>query len=238
MMSFIKESWNEADYAELLQYLSALGEDSYKDFNNKIIPDAIEPFGIRVPVLRTLAKEIAKGDFHGFLSLPHGSRHEEVILRGLVMAAAKTDYDEMLGFMKSFAEDINNWAICDTVDFKGIKKHRVQFWQDSRFFTEHDNPWFIRFGLDALMKYYLDEEYINEVLRRTAAVKSEFYYVKMMQAWLYATAAAKCREQTLEFLLNTPLDTEVLKMTVGKMRDSSRVSAEDTAAVKAKLLKS
>ena len=236
-MSFTRESWSREDYTELLKHLSALGEDSYKSFNNKIIPDAVEPFGIRVPVLKALAKEIAKGDFRGFLTLPHGNRHEEIILRGLVMAAAKTDYDEMLDFMKSFASDINNWAVCDTVDFKGIKKNRERFWRDSRFFTEHDNPWFIRFGLEALMKYYLDDGYINEVLQCTAAVKSEFYYVKMMQAWLYATAAAKCREQTLAFLSDTPLDSELARMTVGKMRDSSRVSSEDAAVIKAKLLK-
>ena len=66
-MSFVKTKWTGDDYAELVAYLISLGEDSFKNFNDRIVPDAIEPIGIRIPVLRALAKEIARGDFRGFL---------------------------------------------------------------------------------------------------------------------------------------------------------------------------
>ena len=42
-----------------------------------------------------------------------------------------------------------------------------------------------------MMTYYLDDIYIDEVLKRTDSIKSEHYYVKMAQAWLVATALAK-----------------------------------------------
>lgn len=231
-MSFVKTKWTGDDYAEFVAYLISLGEDSFKNFNDRIVPDAIEPIGIRIPVLRALAKEIAGGDFRGFLKVACGRCHEEIILRGLVMTYAKTDYDEMLSNMKEFAPLITNWAICDTVSFKGIKKHKERFWQDAGWFLDNENPWIVRYGLNALMTNYLDGEYIDRVLEITNGVKVDFYYVKMMQAWLYATAVAKCRDKTMAFLLSTPLDGEIAKMTVGKMRDSYRVSDEDTHSVK------
>lgn len=231
-MDFIREGWTKSDYAALLRHMSSLSEQDYKDFNSKIIPDAKDAYGIRIPALRKLAKEIAKGDFRAFLAVAEGDRYEEVMLCGLVMAAAKTDYNEMLENMKRFAARITNWAHCDTVIFDGVRKNRERFWKDSEFFLLHENPWFIRCGLGHLMKYYLDDEYVSEVLRRTEAVKSDFYYVKMMQAWLYATALAKCREQTVEFLQCADIDGETSKMTVGKVRDSFRISAEDKSLVR------
>lgn len=229
-------NWQESDYAELLEYMQSLADRQYCEFNAKLVPGIIDPMGIRVPILRKLAKEIAKGDFRSFLAVSDGGRYEEVMLRGMVMAAAKTDYDEMLAMMKAFAPEITNWAICDVVDFKGIKKHRGNFWRDSRYFIGHSDPWHIRFGLGEYLAHYLDDEYIEGVLERSAAVSSDFYYVKMMQAWLWATAFAKCRNQTLEFFKTTRMDAETAKMTIGKLRDSSRVSKEDAGLAKGIIL--
>lgn len=236
-MSFTRDKWSKEDYAVLLRHMSSLAEEEYKRFNEKIIPDAKDAYGIRIPALRKLAKEIAKGDFRGFLAVADGDRYEEVMLTGLVMAAAKTDYDEMLAYMKRFAAMITNWAHSDTVIFDGVKKNLERFWVDSDYFITHESPWFVRYGLGHMMKYYLDGEYIAAVLQRTAAVKNDFYYVRMMQAWLYATALAKCREETIEFLKSADIDAETAKMTVGKASDSYRISAEDKALVRKILLK-
>lgn len=226
-MDFSNYVWTEKSYPAFLEYLQSLGEEDYKKFNNNIIPDTPRAFGIRVPALRRLAKEILKGDWTAYIRLNKGDFHEEVILEGLVMAGAKCGYDEMLEYMKTFSKKIYNWAICDTVSFKGIQKHRKQFLQDVDWFINSENPWAVRMGFNVLMSFYLTDEYIDEVLGRVERIDSPHYYVQMVQAWLVATAFAKCREQTLKFLERAPMNPETTNKTVRKIRESLRISKAD-----------
>lgn len=226
-MELIRKSWNQDDYGEFRKYLKGLLEESYKKFNEKIIPDTPLFYGIRVPKLREISKEILKGNSQEFINLKKEEYHEEIIIEGLVMAGESKDYEEMLEYMKAFSEKIYNWAICDTVSFKGVKKYKREFLKDSIWFYENENPWIVRFGLKNLMDFYLDEGYIKEVLEITKSVKSDFYYVEMMQAWLLATAFAKFRKETLTVLEKGGFSQNVYNMTVRKIRDSFRISKED-----------
>ncbi len=231
-MELARTSWNSADYIEFINYLQSLSDEKYKEFNSRIIPDTPHFFGIRIPALRDIAKKISKGNADEFLSLEKGDFHEEIIIDGLVRAGRKSSYEQMKEDMVIFSQRIYNWAICDTVSFKGIKKYIPEFWADKDIFIKSGNPWQVRFGLGVLMNFYLTDEYIDEVLKITENVKSDFYYVNMMQAWLIATAAAKQRDKTIEFLKKSSLDDTVFKMTVRKVTDSYRISKEDKILIK------
>ena len=52
---------------EIREELEQLGEESYKQFNQKLIPGTDHIIGVRLPVLRKLAKEIAKQDWRQYL---------------------------------------------------------------------------------------------------------------------------------------------------------------------------
>lgn len=77
------------------------------------------------------------------------------------------------------------------------------------------------------MEFYLNDEYIDRVFEYVNSVNSDFYYVQMMQGWLIATAAAKCRDKTLKFLENNRLNDITQNMAIRKMRESRRISKED-----------
>ena len=47
---------------EIREELDQLGEESYKQFNQKLIPGTDHVIGVRMPALRKLAKGIAKTD--------------------------------------------------------------------------------------------------------------------------------------------------------------------------------
>lgn len=225
-MDLKREGWNETDYNDFLDYLDSLSDTKYREFNSRIIPDTSMMFGIKIPVLRKIAKEISKGNADAFLKLEKGKYHEEIIIEGLVAAEKKSSYDEMLKDMIYFSEKIYNWAICDTVVFKGSKKYMPQFWRDKDIFLKSKNPWQIRFGLGILMKFYLIDEYIDDVLEICVKTESDFYYVNMMRAWVIATAAAEYYDKVLELLNGGRLDNTVFKMTVRKMLDSYKISKE------------
>jgi 3-methyladenine DNA glycosylase AlkD len=226
-MDLTSYPWNNETYPAFLAYLQSLGEEDYKKFNSNIIPDTPHAFGIRVTALRRAAKEILKGSWRDYLQVEKGDFHEEVILEGLVMAGAKCGYGEMLGYMQAFSGKIYNWAICDTVSFKGIQKNKEQWGEDADWFIDNENPWAVRMGFNALMSFYLTGEYIDAVLDRVARVDSPHYYVQMVQAWLVATAFAKCRAQTLAFLERAPMNAETTNKAVRKIRESLRVSKAD-----------
>lgn len=231
-MELKRINWSQADYEEYFAYLKTLGEESYKDFNANIVPDTPHMFGIRVPELRKIAKEILKGNYAEFLACKKGDYQEEVIIEGLVMAGIKCGYDEMLGLMKQFADKIYNWEICDIVSFKGMKKYLPEFFADIEYFIYNESPWVQRFGFGCLLEFYLTDEYIDRVLGYVNSVNSDFYYVEMMQAWLVATAAAKQRDKTIAFLENNNLNDFTHNKAIQKMRESYRISKEDKIYIK------
>lgn len=226
-MELKRSNWTQSDYEDYLNYLQELGEESYKEFNSRLIPDTPLAYGIRVPVLRKIAKEILKGNYAEFIACKKGGYHEEIIIEGLVLSGIKCGYSQMLDNMKYFADKIYNWAICDTVSFKGLKNYTDEFLKDADYFIYNKNPWVQRFGFGCLMEFYLTDKYIDCVLDYVNSVNSDFYYVEMMQAWLIATAAAKQRDKTIAFLKNNQLNDFTHNMAIKKMRESYRISKED-----------
>lgn len=226
MMDLIREHWSGEDYQQFRRDLIAMGEEAYRSFSQKLIPDTEGIIGIRTPLLRKMAKEIARGNYREYLECEKGTLHEEIIIEGLVMTNLKLSYEELLACMRYYAPKITNWAACDIVSFKRLKCYREAFLKDVDAFIFSENPWVQRFGYGCLMQFYLEDTYIDTVLEKVRAVNSGFYYVQMMQAWLLATAMAKCEEKTYRFLQTFPVSETVMKMTVRKIRESLRVSKE------------
>ncbi len=222
-----RNEWTRADYTELTEYLKSLSEDGYKEFSDSLSPGANLSYGVRVPHIRRIAKEIAKGNYADFLRLNKWEYREEIMLGGLVMSLIKCGYPQMLAYMKEYSGKINGWETCDIVTFKGLKKHLPEFLNDADRFVYSENPWAQRFGFLHLMSLYLTDEYIDTVLSYVNSVNSDFYYVEMMQAWLIATAAAKCRDKTMAFLADNDLNDFTQNKAIQKMRESYRISPED-----------
>lgn len=230
-MELTKEIWTQSDYDEFAEYLKTLADEKYKKFSDSLVPGGTQSIGIRVPILRQTAKAISKGDYASFLNCKNNAYREEIMIKGLVMSLIKCDYHEMLGYIKQYVPQITSWETCDIVSFKGLKKHLDEFLNDVEYFIYNENPWIVRFGFTCLMEFYLTDEYIDKVLSYVNSVNSDFYYVQMMQGWLVATAAAKCRDKTMKFLESNDLNATTQNMAVRKIRESLRISKEDKELV-------
>lgn len=241
-MDLTKCPWNESDYRELISYLQEQADGKYKEFNERILHTDKPTLGIRTPDIRKMAKEILKGDPQGFLEGygigTKGSHsvtpeyHEEKVLIGIVITGLSVPYVEFLKALEDFLPYIDNWAVCDVVCSsitKAIKKNREEYFQHIPEYLESSNPWIIRFGIVSMISQYMDEEYISQCLERIDAIAHTFYYVKIAQAWLVATAMAKQPETTKEYFLSSHLDTWTFNKAIQKSRESFRVSSEDKA---------
>ena len=188
---------------ELQQNLFGMRDAAYAAFIAKLTP-GFPPshfIGVRVPLLRTIARSFAKEEAASqrFLShLPH-SYYEEDMLHGMLISLVK-DYDRCLDLTDRFLPYVDNWAVCDTLSPKVFAKHKAQLLENILRWSSSSHTYKCRFGLRMLMTHFLDDSFSADFLEIPAAIRSEEYYVKMMVAWFFATALAKQWEATLPYL--------------------------------------
>ena len=69
------------DNRKLLDILYKNKDEKYKEFNDKIINTKMPTIGVRMPILKKIAKNISKGDYDEFLSNVNSNYYEEVLIR-------------------------------------------------------------------------------------------------------------------------------------------------------------
>ena len=81
---------------EIKDFLAAHVDARYAAFVTSLMPGARPVVGVRLPVLRALAKEIAKGDWRTYLEEAVDDTFEEVMLQGYVTGAARMPFEEQM----------------------------------------------------------------------------------------------------------------------------------------------
>ena len=218
------------------QQLFELQDLKYRDFHAKLVPgmDVNDIIGVRTPELRKLAKQLAKDERVGdFLAvLPHRYL-DEMNLHGFIISELK-DYDECLEEIERFLPYVNNWATCDLLSPKAFKqkKNRVRLIEDIKRWMASDEPFIIRFGIEMLMSFYLDEDFKPEYLKWVSEIRHEHYYVKMMVAWYFATALAKQWEATIPYIERNTMEKWTHNKTIQKAVESYRIKPEQKELLK------
>ena len=220
---------------EIRNGLFDLQDSQYRDFQAKLIPSASadKMIGVRTPVLRKLAKDLAKRkEIGGFLNdLPH-RYFDENQLHAFIISQLK-DYEQCMDEVIRFLPYIDNWATCDQLSPKIFRKHRPKLIDQIRKWIISDRTYTIRFGIGMLMEHFLDEDYDPAYPEMVARIRSDEYYVNMMIAWYFATALAKQYDSILPFIKNRRLDPWTHNKTIQKARESYRISPEQKEYLKA-----
>lgn len=213
---------------DIQQELFALQDLSYRDFHAKLMPtvDKARVIGVRTPKLRAFAKEFGKTEeAKEFLKvLPH-QYYEENNLHGLLIEQIK-DYPTLIRELNRFLPCIDNWATCDLLTVRVVKKHLDTFTEEVERWLASDHTYTIRFGIGMLMRYYLEEHFSLEYPEKVAKIRSKEYYVNMMRAWYFATALAKQYEAIFPFLEEKRLDAWTHNKTIQKAIESYRITQE------------
>lgn len=208
--------------------LFELRDEEYAAFQAKLTP-TLPPekfIGVRVPVLRKFAKEYFKNPEHvEFMNeLPH-KYYDENMLHGLLIEQIK-DYDECIKQIDLFLPYVDNWAVCDIMSPKILKKHKDSLILKIREWSACEKTYSCRFGMEMLMSHFLDEDFKVEYLEIPASVKSEEYYVNMMIAWFFATALTKQWDSTVPYIENRKLEKWTHDKTIQKACESYRITDE------------
>lgn len=196
-------------------------DSDYKAFHSKLIPNVPldRIIGVRVPVLRKIAKQAVKGNAEVLTEY-----YDEIMVKGFVTGYKKCSIEEHLSDLKYFIPLIDNWAVCDCVcsTLKFTEKNRGEVWDFIQPYlkgSEYD----IRFAVVMMMDYYLVDEYIDRVIEILSSLESDYYYVNMAVAWAISTAYVKYEDKVMAALKNKSLSVWVHNKAIQKICESYRV---------------
>lgn len=211
--------------ARIRRDLFAMQDTAYRDFHSALIP-SVDPqrvIGVRIPLLRKYARAMRKTqDAADYLSLLPHDYYEEYNLHGFLLEAIP-DFDRTVYELNRFLPYVDNWATCDTVSPKSLKKDLTALSSVIEGWMLSDHPYTVRYAIGMRMRYYLNGNFSPAYLPPIAAVKSEEYYVNMMVAWFFATALVKQFDAALPFLTDGRLPIWTHNKTIQKALESYRI---------------
>lgn len=207
----------------------------YKEFNSKLIPNIEKEkiIGVRIPNIRTLAKEIKDEIYiEKFLTeLPH-KYHEENLLHGILLPIKYKNINILLDKLDHFLPYIDNWSITDIVSPKLFKKYPEKVLDKIKVWINSNHEYTIRFGVVSLLQFYLDENFKPEILEIVSKIKSEYFYVNMAISWFYSFALIKQYDTTIKYFEKQKLNKWIHNKSLQKAIESYRISKEKKVYLK------
>ncbi|MBQ3007632.1 MAG: DNA alkylation repair protein [Clostridia bacterium] len=208
--------------------LFEMQDAEYRDFHSRLMPTVKKELiiGVRTPDLRKFANEISGSPLADeFMKiLPH-KYYEENNLHAFLIEKIN-DFNLCAAELDRFLPFVDNWATCDMIRPKIFKKHLPELLEKIKTGIESENTYTVRFAIEMLMCYYLDEAFDISYPAAVAQICSDEYYIKMMQAWYFATALAKQYDSVIPYLEQNRLDADTHNKTIRKAIESYRITDE------------
>lgn len=210
---------------KLIQELYKKADAKYQEFHSSLCPNTNNIIGVRIPILRDMAKKIAKENPQEFLKQINTQHYETIMLYGMVIGYMKEELEIRKKYLDRFVPKINNWAICDcsVSTYKFTKQNQKEMFEYLQKYIHSNKEFEIRFAVIMLMDYYLTDEYIDDIFQILENIKHEGYYVKMGVAWALSVAFVKYEDKTMYFLQNNILDDFTYNKALQKIIESNRV---------------
>lgn len=211
-------------------------EENYRQFSSSLLPDVNNILGIRLPVLRKIAKQLYKsGNYEDFIKCRKFEYFEETMLKGMLIGLLQKKPEEMLLYIKNFINEIDNWSVCDCfcAGLKFTENNRELVWNFLEPYFKSDKEFELRFAYVMLLSYFVTSEYIDKIFEKIDLFKDEKYYSRMSVAWLLSVCFVKEREKTLIYLKHSKLDKWTYNKSLQKICESLRVDKKDKELCKA-----
>ncbi len=227
---------------QLQGVLLALAEPEYRDFQQALIPGVENLIGVRLPLLRRMAAQLARpskkapaqplpgtvlcGAWRAEFACPDVYL-EELLLRGMVIGllAAQLPKEEYFSLIRDYIPRIGDWCSCDTFcsSLKTAKYYNEESFALAVEYAARPQEFACRFGV-VLLRHWALTGQVQRVLTALAGVACPDFYARMALAWCYADCAAVDFEATLAAMTAAGLEDFTWNKALQKMRESRRIS--------------
>lgn len=212
---------------ELHAALQANSDPAFAAFAAKLgAPTPNRPYlGVRTPILRKIAKRIAKDlPTEQFVKLLPHRFADEYLLHALLINEIRL-YRPLIAALNDFLPLVDTWGNCDALAPALFKRHpglcldNIPTWLDSsRTYTQ-------RFGVVMLLKHFAKEQFATEHLDWLAHL-TPCKEVDVAVAWYLAEAMASHPNEIYDALAAPRFSQTVRLTAIRKAIDSRRVPAE------------
>lgn len=200
----------------------------YKDFSKKLILETDNIIGVRIPIIRKIAKEI-------YLNSQEYLREkeeyfEEVMIKSFIISLLKIDEKERIKELKLHLPKITNWSLCDSLvsAIKIKQEERSLYWDFLKeLLLNEKNTYTIRFVIVMFLRNFLNTKYIDEVINIVRKLKTNEYYINMAIYWLVAESAINFPEKIIEFLNDNNISSFIFTHSISKALESRRVNIKE-----------
>ena len=225
----IPDIWNKETYKEFLKYLLSLEDKKYKDFNKSIVLNSkYQMIGIRLPIMRDIAKKVAKTNIQEFLKYAGNKYYEEVMIQGLVISHIK-DEELFYEYFKEYIKKVDNWALCDSFcsSIKIVRKYEDKYFNECINLSLNNEEFISRVGLVTILNHFISENNLNDIFDLLNKISSDKFYINMAEAWLICELYIKYPVETMKFIKYNKLNKFTQNKAISKIHDSYRVSKEE-----------
>ena len=215
--------------ADIVTELQGLAEPKYRDFAASLIPGEEDMLGVRLPLLRKLARRVARQEDWEriFYELGSYSRMEMVMLRGMLPGyAPQATLTERLNALRAFIPSIRNWSICDSccATYTFAREARAEVLEFLLPYLRSTAEYEARFAVVMLLNHFLNAStYVAHVAKLLSLVNCRAYYADMAVAWCACELILRYPEYETELI--TRLSPDIQKLTQRKIRESHRCRA-------------
>lgn len=167
---------------EIRTILVEKSEASYRDFSAALIPKSMPLLGVRLPVLRKLAKELVKTmDWKQEINSYEGEYadiyFEETMLRGMIIGygTQKEETKIALGFLRDFIPYVDNWSVCDSFcnSFLFAASNKEVVWNFLQEYLYSDKEFEVRVAIILLLTQFLKYDKNGKKMARKRVITME-----------------------------------------------------------------
>lgn len=216
-------------------------DKDYDNFNNKIVNCEYKTYGVRIPVIKKLAKSVpisARDDvLNGFFADSEIS-YESVLFAGVLASRKGEYYSQSREHLMRLVPLFKSWAHVDCVTPCLRWADKDALWHDFRYLLDCEDQYQKRFYIMIMFSCCLNDEYVDKILETLRYnVTYGQYYVDMAAAWLIAECLVKYYDKTLPLIQDCVFPKFVHNKAIQKARESFRISPETKAFLNALKIK-
>lgn len=207
--------------SEITKELIKSSDEKYRAFQSSLVPNVSNVLGVRAPICKSIAKRYAKAkEGASFMdTLPH-QYYDEYIVHGYMLGFLESE--DILPRLKELLPYMDNWAVVDSSvsNLKSFFKDKGKAHDFILSLLLSNEEFVLRFAIVSLLVYYLDSEWASGSIDLVKQIKSDKFYVKMAQAWFFATALTKQYELAIGTIEGKELEPWVHNKSIQKAKES------------------